>query len=88
MQNSGVLLSDQDRHERDHHGRAVHAIGMIAYRDEGARSMAMYSPTQVCLAEYDHGHFVFIRRTRELPETLGARTTKLALVQQGAVYRS
>jgi len=66
------------------------AIGMIAYRDEEGFAwveMAMYSPTHgYAWLEYDHGHFVFTRRTRELPETHGALHYKARFGAAGRRY--
>jgi hypothetical protein len=51
------------------------AIGMVQYRDEEFSSwleIALFSPTHgYAWLEYDHGHFVFSRRTREMPEFEG-----------------
>ena len=48
------------------------AIGMVQYRDEEYSSwleIALFSPTHgYAWLEYDHGHFIFSRRTREMPE--------------------
>ncbi|MEM7407142.1 MAG: DUF4178 domain-containing protein [Pseudomonadota bacterium] len=67
-------------------------IGMVQYRDEEYATwveLAMFSPTHgYAWLEYDHGHFIFSRRTREQPEFGGALHHKSPFMAHGVTFRT
>lgn len=68
------------------------AIGMVQYRDEEYSSwieVALFSPTHgYAWLEYDHGHFVFSRRTREMPEFDGHLHHQSPFLACGHLFRT
>lgn len=68
------------------------AIGVVQYSDEDYSSwleVALFSPTHGYVwLEYDHGHFVFSRRTRELPEHEGGLHHKSTFMAAGYAFNT
>jgi hypothetical protein len=67
------------------------AIGVLQFRDEEHVSwveVALFSPTHgYAWLEYDHGHFVFTRRTRDIPGSHGALHHKARFDAAGRTYK-
>ena len=74
------------------HGVDFIAIGVLQYRDNDLSTwveVCLYSPTHgYAWLEYGHGHFVFSRRTRDLPEYDGVLHHKSPFVANGYLFKT